>query len=167
MTKEVQDKYSIPLEFISFGMLNAKAYWVASYMKNYMKKETHTERRFVIPSNTIEVVYGGIFLLKDAEFHEKKLNAYYHNSRSFGGNTLRTDLYDYAECAVKPIKFMSLNDLKTYKYDVGEEIMCGVYVGNMSNKRVRYNVEHRPYYKSPKVDKESFITMINERRKKL
>lgn len=162
MTASEQEKIQLPAKFIACGQMNGKMRWVITRRISNKNAYKNTRRIFVIPKDTVKVVYGGIFLIREWELQRQKVHAYYHNSIPNCGYTLREDLYDFADVSVRPIKFSSLKDLKTGRYKIGDELICGVFIGNLSNGRMNYNSNNEPYYSEKRIDKENFIKMITE-----
>lgn len=162
MTAAERKKIKLNAEFIACGQMHGKMRWVVTRRISNKNAYKNTRRIFAIPKDTTKVIYGGIFLVKEWEFERQKVHAYYHNSIPNCGHTLREDLYDFAEVGVRPIKFQQLKDLKTGRYKIGEELICGAFVGNLANGRMNYNNINEPYYSEKRIDKENFITMITE-----
>lgn len=163
MTSSEREKILLKADFLAYGQMQAKMFWMITRRvsnKNYYK---NTRRIFAIPKDTTKVIYGGIFSIPDWEVQSKKLCAYYYNSSAVCGHTLKEDMFELVECAVKPIKFSKLSDLVTCKYDAGNEIMCNVFIGNVANERVYYNSTNEKYYGEKRIDKNSFIKMIKEK----
>ena len=161
MTEEQRKKILLNAEFLTCGQMQGKMRWMVSYRSTYQEQR----RIFAIPKNTSKVIYGGIFLVKDWELHRQKVHAYYHNSIPNCGHTLQEDLFDYQEIPVRPIKIKNLKDLTTGRYKVGNDVPCGVFVGNSGNGRVYYNSKNEPYYDEKRIDKNNFIQMIKENSK--
>ena len=78
------------------------------------------------------------------------------------GATLKEDLYAFTESDVYPIKFKSLTELQTGRYETGSPVRCGVFIGNLGNGRITYNSTHEPRYGEKRIDKDSFISMVKE-----
>lgn len=154
MTKHEQECANLDLEFIAFGQISAKMYWL---------NDTKRKRVFAMvpPIKTTSLVYGGIFLLKDYEHNRYKLHAYYNNSMPYTDCTLIEDLYEMRTVNVIPISFGSLKDLESGKYKKGNPVECFAFFGNPVNKQIQYNAARR-YYKLKGVDKDSFIKLIRE-----
>ena len=159
MTKDEQKVSNIEMEFISFGLINAKMSRVTT--RYDPSNKIILKRIFATPINGIHVVFGGIFLLKNYERDVYKIHTYYDNSMMFLGNTMKEDLYDFVEIAVTPIKFNSIDDIKTCNYKIGNDVMCGTFIGNQANERISYNIKQK-LYRMPAMDKESYIQLIKE-----
>ena len=140
-------------------------YWVISRRVSNKNTYKNTRRIFAIPKDTVKAVYGGIFLVREWEIQRRKVHAYYCNSIPNCGHTLREDLYDFADVSIRPIKFRQLKDLKTGRYKIGNELICGVFIGNLSNGRIYYNSNNEPYYGEKRIDKNSFVKMIKAKEK--
>lgn len=154
MTKTEQANANLSLEFISFAQINSKLYWLTDGKR---------KRLLLMPTKglTTNLVYGGIFLLKDYENNRHKLHSYYNNSIPYTSMTMIEDLYDFVDVQVTPIKFSSLKCIEVNNYTKGELVECSSFIGNLSNRIVKYNTK-RSYYKSKGVDKEHFITLVKE-----
>lgn len=161
MIKELQEFLNIPTTFITYGQMNGWLYWVKTLKHLMGRKHDIKKRLFAIPKNTTRVIYGGIFLIKNWEFQCKKVHAFYHNSIPNNGATLKEDLYDIVEIGIRPIKFKRLTDLENSRYEVGNEIMCSTFIGNIGNPLILRN-SHRKYYIVGKLDKNSFIQMVKD-----
>ena len=155
MTKHEQECANLDLEFIAFGQISAKMYWM-----------TDTKRKRIFATNppikTTSLIYGGIFLLKDYEHNRYKLHTYYNNSIPYTDCILIEDLYEMRNVNVVPISFGSLKDLESGKYKKGNSIECFSFFGNPVNKQIQYNTARR-YYKLKGVDGDSFIKLIREK----
>lgn len=168
MTAETRKFLGINAEFKTYGQINARMYWVKTMHRITKTKNEVRKRKFIIPYNTTKLVFGGIFLFGDWETQNKKISAFCHNSIPQNGKTLKEDLYDFTDTAVRPIKFGSLKELETSRYSVGNEVICGVFIGNIGNPLVLRSKNRPAYYKEGKLDRNSFIRMIkdnNEERK--
>ena len=162
MTRSEQKKMKIDTKFIAYGKMRGKMYRVISRWTQVGPVAKQTKRLFVIPADTTKMIYGGIFLAKDWEVTRQKFHAYYHNSMPNCGATLKEDLYAFTESDVYPIKFKSLTELQTGRYETGSPVRCGVFIGNLGNGRITYNSTHEPRYGEKRIDKDSFISMVKE-----
>ena len=156
MTAKEQALSSLDLEFIAFGQMRGKLYFL-----NDDKKR----RIFALPSkgNSTKLVYGGIFLLKNYEEKQYKIHAYYNNSIAFTGETFIEDLFDMKEITVTPIKFVNLRQIEKNEYIKGEPVKCNCFIGNLSNYKIQHSKKRGRYYRIQNVDAESFVQMIKDR----
>lgn len=160
MTKEEQQKADINLNFVAFGIMNGIIKRVTTRRDPLMK--IMMKRIFAVPQNGTSLLFGGIFSLANYERDIYKLHTYYHNSILVLGETIKEDLFDSIESGIRPIKFHSLEDIKTCNYEIGNEIVCSTFIGNQANKRIRHNTKMSEY-SMPSMDKSSYIQMIKER----
>lgn len=158
MTAKEQAITSLDLKFVTYGQIKGKLYFL-----NDDKKRRH----FALPHkrNSTKLVYGGIFILKNYEEQQFKLHAYYNNSEVFTGSTYIEDLFTLETIMVTPIKFNSLSDIETGKYEKREGIECECFIGNLPNKKIQNSVRRGRYYRVNNVDAKSFIQMIKDRDK--
>lgn len=153
LTKKEQKKIHLDLQFISFAQMQGKMYWMTDSKKRWI---------FAVPQDTSKVIYGAIFLLKDYDLHKHRIHAYYNNSIGSYGKTLKENTYDLSTVYVRPIKIPSLSSLTTGRYQIGEKIECKCFVGNLQNERMNFNSNRQRYYGVQRIDKESFLTLVEE-----
>lgn len=153
LTKQERDKIHLDLQFISLAQMQGKMYWYTDSKKKWI---------FAVPQDTSKVIYGGLFLMKDYDLHKHRIHAYYNNSIGSSGKTFIENTYDLSNVQVRPIKISSLSDLLTGRYKVGDGVDCKCFVGNLQNNRMNFNSKRQRYYGTQRIDKESFITLIEE-----
>lgn len=157
MTAKEHDIVSLDLDFIAYGQIRGKLYFL-----NDDKKK----RMFAVPSkgNSTKLVYGGIFLLKNYEEQKYKLHSYYNNSEAFTDTTFIEDLFEICEIDVTPIKFDCLSSIENGRYEKGKIIKCETFVGNTYNSKIKNSIKRGRYYRVQNVDAKSFIQMIKDRK---
>lgn len=155
MIRQEQELTGINLQFVSFGQLQGKPYWIT---------DTKKKRIFCIPSKgrSTKLIYGGLFIVKNYEYDRLKLHSYYNNSIQYTTRTLPSDLYDLAKVTITPIKFDSLINIENNIYSKGRKTECSCFVGNPINERIKFNIARGKYYGIRSVDSNNFITMIKE-----
>ena len=153
LTSQERKKIHLDLQFISFAQMQGKMYWYTDGKKKWI---------FAVPKDTSKLIYGAIFLMKDYDLHKHKIHAYYNNSIGSSGKTFIENTYDYIPATVRPIKLTSLSDLLSGRYKVGDKMECKCFVGNLQNARMNFNSNRQRYYGKQRIDKESFITLIEE-----
>lgn len=144
MLKTNQEKLNANLEFVSAGIINAK---------RYRLNDTKKYRTFIIPKNTTNLIYGGIFLVRAYEEEKYKLHAWYNNSIPFTNQTMKEDLFDCQTLIITPLK-----KLKPI-CNVNIDALC--FVGNQHNDIILHSVA-KPYWRIKGSDTDSFNKMINE-----
>lgn len=156
MTKEEQTKIGIDLDFIGYGVTNAKLYFF-----NDDKKK----RLFINPvkGGSIELVYGGIYKLDNYEINKHKLHSYYNNSIPFTGFSFREDIYVPEDIKVEPIIFYSLEEIEKCTYQKLDSIECFCFVGNLQNKKIQHSLSRGKYYRRFSVDARNFIKLVGEK----
>lgn len=154
MTKDEQELTELPLEFISLGQMKGKLRWV---------NDTKKRRLFAIPNKGIstKVIFGAIFLLKEYEHNMHKLHGYYHNSIPLTSHTLSEDLYQPSKTKIRLIRTASIKFLADGDYEVGPEVECDVFIGNVNNKRIQNSLKKR-YYEHRNIHAPSYLQMIKE-----
>lgn len=153
LTQQERDKVHLDLQFISFAQMQGKMYWFTDGKKRWI---------FAVPQDTSKVVYGALFLMKDYDLHKHRIHAYYNNSIGSIGKTLIENSFDLFNVKTRPIKFSTLSELLTGRYKIGEAVDCMCFVGNLQNPRMNFNSSRQRYYGTQRIDKESFITLIEE-----
>lgn len=155
MTKAEQKKLGVEIQFICYGVVSAKLYFF-----NDDKKK----RLFIDPvkGGSTELVYGGIFEVKEYSIYEHKLHSYYNSSVPFTGFSFQEDMFIPETIRVKPIIFSSLKEIEKCTYQRLQDIECFVFVGNLQNKKIRWSVKRGKYYRVHSVDANSFVKMIGE-----
>ena len=119
----VQRNLRIPLTFINFAIMP-----LHMYEGPYSKKST-----FLLPhtrKETADVVYGAIFLLHDADYYIRTLDAYHLCSLSVMRRNHVLDTQHRIESTATPIAFSSIDELARLLYTEGEPARVSVYVGN-------------------------------------
>jgi hypothetical protein len=156
MTEDEQKKVRLDLEFIGYGVVNAKLYFF-----NDDKKK----RLFINPvkGGSTELVYGGIFKLNDYAVNEHKLHSYYNSSVPFTGYSFLEDIFIPQTIEVKPILFTSLKEIELCTYQRLQGIECLCFVGNPQNKKVKNSIKRGRYYRIRSVDARSFIRLVGEK----
>ena len=154
ITNQEQTNSRLPFEFVSFAQLNSKMYWLSDGKRR---------RVFTVPPKrmTTNLIYGGLFVLKDYEHNRHKLHSYYNNSMPYTGGTMIEDLYDLVNVRVTPIKFSSLKNIVDNVYVKGEAVECSSFFGNLVNKDVCYCAS-KPYHRQKGVDMNNFIRLIKD-----
>lgn len=127
---EVQKQMRLPMEFISFAMVDGKMY--THYSDNGV---------FTIPlgndkdwGNT--KVYGALFLLNDYNYYISILDGYHACSMSNLKRNHKMDLHHRVLTKVTPIYFNSIDDLSRLKYSEGSDIDAIIYVGNLDHSKI-------------------------------
>lgn len=151
MLKEIQKKLNVKLQFLSAGVINAK---------RYRLNDTKHYREFIIPKHTTNLIYGGIFLVRNYDENKYKLHAWHNNSIPFTNQTMKEDLYDCQILKITPIKFKDTVNTCV----CGECISAICFIGNINNKQVKHSI-NKPYWKIIRNDFDRFYKMVSENRK--
>lgn len=145
----VQRDLRLPLEFIGFAV-----------MPLHMYEGPHTRRTTFLArhtrSQTTDVVYGGLFLLRDADYYLRILDGYHLCSLSTLGRNHIKDEQHRITYEATPISFATLDELASLRYTEREPIHASVYVGNpyqtkiyqclqaRARRRVKFGIHHNP-----------------------
>jgi len=129
-----RQKINIPLEFISFGIIEGKTY---RYFEN--------KDNFVIPTDSNKkwgnsVVYGSLFLCKDFDFYGRILDSYHLCSMSTLLRNHINDINHRVEVNVTPIYFDTLDELERLKYREGKEIKAQTYLSNTNHPKIKRRI---------------------------
>ena len=134
MNPDVFSSMQIPLEFIAFGITDAKMYSQAFGGGN-----------FIVPLDTNkkwgnDKVYGALYILKDVRFYLGILDAYHACSYDKLRRNHFMDIHHRHEIDVTPIFFNSLDDLSRLKYREGTTIPAVAYMGNIKHPKINLRV---------------------------
>lgn len=154
MTADEQSLINVPLRLVSFAQMQARMYQVNDTKKKRLLA-------FPKPGVSTKVVYGGLFLLRDFEFHQHKLHSYYYSCTPFTGIEAVEDMFVMKDVTVRPIRFQNLASLAASNYEVGECVSCAAFVGNARNKKIQNSLKKK-YWTAKNIDKGSFIKMVKE-----
>lgn len=137
----MQKEMRLPLEFITFGTIQAKMY-----------KHFRNQSNFTVPHGTSkrwgnDVVYGGLFLCKDFDFYARIFDAYNMCSKSILLKNHVKDIHHRVEVDVTPIYFRTLNDLSSLKYREGETITAQAYMGNTKHNKITQRFDKTASYR--------------------
>lgn len=127
---DVKEKLRLPLEFVSFAIVDGKMY--SHYADNGV---------FITPlgidkdwGNT--KVYGGLFICKDISYYYSLLDAYHACSMYNLRRNHFMDLHHRVSIKATPIYFDNLDELSRLKYREGGEIDAITYIGNTDHSRI-------------------------------
>lgn len=133
LDKEVRDKLSIPIEFVCFGYIKARLY---HFKENYIAiSNTDLKRKW-----GHDIVYGGIFILKEEYFYERILDASLVCSKSALYKNHRLDIMHRHQVPCTPIHFETVEDFAYMRYTEKEEIQVDTYLGNPLNEYVKHRI---------------------------
>lgn len=127
-----QRNLQLPLEFLSFAFCEA-----------HMYKQINSKNTFLVKKGTYwgnQVVYGGLFLLRDFHFYIRTLDALHACSKSMLGRNHDLDLQHRILCPVTPILFHDVEQFKSLRYREKEQINAYVYVGNLKHPKIQQRV---------------------------
>lgn len=134
MNPEVFTSMQIPLEFIAFGMVDAKMY-----------SQSYDDANFIVPLDANKKwgnskVYGALYILKDVQFYLGILDAYHACSFDKLRRNHIMDIHHRHELDVTPIFYNSLDDLSRLKYREGTTITAVGYMGNTKHPRIERRI---------------------------
>lgn len=157
MTAKEQAIASLDLKFVTYGQIRGKLYFL---------NDDKRRRVFAVPhkGNSTKLVYGGLFILKNYEEQQYKLHAYYNNSEVFTGFTYKEDLFGLESVTVTPIRFNSLSDIESGRYEKKDAVECECFMGNLPNKKIQNSIQRGRYYRVNNVDAKNFIQMVKDRK---
>ena len=159
MLQDIQELTNIQMDFVSYGLIKGKLYWV-----NDTKK--HRTTLLPINKNTVFCAFGAIFVINDFEEQRLRIESYYGSSLSIIGENIQSDLYKLEEVVITPIKFNSLQDFIDCKFEESDKISCLSFVANTENSIVKNSLSKRRYYSLGNFDTDVFIKLIKERNKR-
>lgn len=151
-----QREMNLPLEFITFAYIEGKMY------KHYRNDST-----FILPNLSRwgnNVVYGGLFLLKDSTFYSRILDAYQVCSLSTLHKNHDLDIHHRVSVEATPISFTTLDDFARLKYTERDPIQAQTYLGNLKHPKInqrlyKTNISYRII---DGLDKTHFKQLIRE-----
>lgn len=163
LSNELQDPrwqrdFRLPLEFISFGFIRGKLFRHMRHNSTFV----HVGDTKSVWGN--DVVYGGIFLLRDFDFYIRTLDAYHLCSRSTLMRNHGNDLHHRVALAATPIVFHSMEDFCSLKYEERESIDVITYIGNPTNPKIiqRLRKRSRPQRIVQGVDRVHYKNLLGE-----
>lgn len=136
MNPDMYKEMHLPLEFISFGIIEAKMYTHHGRNKTFIVKPT--TRRW---GNS--VCYGALFLCDDYDFYSRILDAYNICSMSTLFRNHKNDLHHRIEDFITPIHFDSLEEFVSLRYKESEPILAQIYVGNTKHPKIINRIKYR------------------------
>lgn len=111
-----------------------------------------------------DVVYGGIFLLRDFDYYIRTLDAYHICSLSTLLKNHSRDLHHRLLTSITPITFSTVNDFCSLQYEEHSPIKSHVYWGNPTHPKInqRLHSQARPNRITDGVEKEHFNALLKE-----
>jgi len=159
MTAREQQFVGIPFEFLSFAQVNGNLFW----WNDGKQRRSCLVQEGIYKNRTSQVVYGSLWKVKEFRWQKNKLYSYYNNMSCYTGNTCPDDMMLPVYTTAVPIKFTSLSNLTKQHYERSTPIPILTFGVNLLNKDMKRWHRAR-YHKMPGVDKQNFLTLINERR---
>lgn len=141
MNPEVHNMLRLPLEFITFGIVDAKMYSGWNNEGNYVVPLTSNKKW----GN--DKVYGGIFLCKDIQFYIDILDAYHACSLNKLKVNHSMDTNHRYSIEVTPIYFKNLDDLSRLKYKEANKIQASIYFGNTNHPKITQKIHNTNSYR--------------------
>lgn len=86
------------------------------------------------------IVYGGLFLLRDFHFYIRNLDALHTCSLSLLGRNHDLDMEHRKLLPVIPISFDDVEEFVSLRYKENESILANVYVGNPKHPKIQQRV---------------------------
>ena len=150
-----QREAKVPLEFISFAFAQGKLYTHMRKNSSFLLEDKKTWGN--------DVVYGGLFLLRDDDFYIRSLDAYNVCSLSTLRKNHVLDVHHRKEVVITPIAFKTREQFVSLQYLEGESITAYTYTANPNHpkitQRLRSSRQHRIVQG---VDKQHFNNLIRE-----
>lgn len=150
-----QREMRLPLEFITFAHIKGKMY-----------KHFRNNGSFVLESKKKwgnDVVYGGIFLLKDFDFYIRILDAYQLCSLSSLYRNHKLDIHHRITTEATPISFSTVDEFERLMYKEREAIRVQTYVGNPNHPKIKQRLNKTVSYRIyDGIDKKHFRELIRE-----
>ena len=131
MNPDFYNNMRLPLEFISYGIIDGKMY-----------RHLGNKSVFILPYNHQKIwgntkIYGGLFVCRDIDFYITILDAYHV---CYKDKLKRNHIYDMHHrhiVEVTPIYFNTLDDLARLKYREGSStIQANTYFGNPKHPKI-------------------------------
>lgn len=146
----------LPLEFITFAFIKGKMY-----------KHFRNDGTFVLQNQGRwgnDVVYGGLFLLKDFDFYIRILDAYHTCSLSTLQRNHTLDLHHRIITQATPISFQSIDELERLKYRERNCIDVQTYLGNSNHPKITQRLRNKSmsYRIKDGINKLHFKELIRE-----
>lgn len=135
LSKQNQEKYRLPLEFVCFAYVNNAVLYNfkgSSYMLHHGElKKTNKNKK----------VYGALYILDNSEHNLRVLDAIMSCSKSLIGKNHIKDIMHREYVYTKPIHFKKVEDFIKMRYnEKEEEIQVISYFGNINNDYIKSNV---------------------------
>lgn len=148
----------IPLEFISFGFMKGRLYTHFNHNARTFASNQANKKKW---GN--DVVYGGIFVLRDFDFYIRQLDAYHICSLSTLRKNHLHDLHHRVNCDVTPITFSDAEEFCSLRYQEKEPLEICTYLGNPNHPKINQRLHGaRPYRIVDGVDAPHFTQLIRE-----
>ena len=131
LSPEVYNSLRLPLEFISFGIVDAKMY-----------RHFNNDSVFILPEDDTKAwgntkVYGALFVCRDFDFYINILDAYHACSMDKLRRNHIRDIHHRSVVDVSPIYFDTLDELSRLKYREGISIGATTYYGNINHPKIK------------------------------
>lgn len=132
----------IPLEFISYGIIDGK-----------MFRHFNNKGVFILPYDHQKIwgntkIYGALFLCKDIDFYINILDAYHVCYKDKLKRNHINDMHHRYLVEVTPIYFNSIDDLARLKYRESDmTIQANAYFGNPDHPKIKSKIGKTQSYR--------------------
>lgn len=150
--------FNVPLEFIGFA-----------YVKGKMYKHYNSKNVFTIPIDVSKtrawgnnLIYGGLYILKDYDFYIQILDAYHSCSMYNLFRNHNKDIHHRVETVATPISFNTLNELSRLLYKELNEVEVVTYFGNTTHPKIKQRVTTDRFRITDGIDAQNFRSLWEE-----
>ncbi len=158
LDKNYRDKLLLPIQFVSYGYINAKMYHYKEHRDTLIALDNnHISRQW---GN--DKVFGGVFLLDYYNVTIRTLDGLYGCSKARLNKNNNNDLMHRIKVPVTLITFDSLEDLAVMKYKERKVILADTYLGNPNHQWIRHRIKMQRYRVIDGVDKQNFKKMFEQ-----
>lgn len=154
MNPSWQRELRVPLEFINFGFVEGKMYYMPQRKSTFNLVDVQDKW-----GNT--VIYGAFFLIRDYHYYIRALDAYMFCSKSALGRNHVYDMQHRINVEGTQIAFRTTEDFCKLKYQEVQSIVCEMYVGNTSHPKLNHRLTHR-HRVTDGLDTHNFKELIRE-----
>lgn len=153
MNSNWQRTLRVPLHFMQFAFVEGKLF--------YMPQKKSTFVITDLPKWGNDVVYGGIFALKDYHFYIRSLDAYMGCTKSTLGRNHQYDMQHRINVSATTISFDTIEEFTRLLYKEVNTVNCEMYVGNDSHPKLQDRLTHR-HRITDGLDKHNFKHLLRE-----
>lgn len=153
---QIQRQLKLPLTFITFAITEAKMY-------RHKKSENTFLLQHANRSLARAIAYGAVFLLNDAYYYFRILDAYSLCSMTVLLRNHRKDTHHRERSLVVPIRFSSLEELSRLQYTESGGMEVEMYYGNPEHHLISERLNKTNSYRiSDGLDSKNFVRLYEE-----